>query len=92
MEDAIGSKEAEYCETHRFNEATALVDPGKISQQQGYNPWRYLFSNKESVRKVFDEAVAAKELTRDQIDWLLPQLDMEMEYETFKQGTYEKKH
>ena len=88
-EDRIGSnKDFDMCEDFRFKRITKLVSDGKISQQQGYNTWKRIQSDKEAVKKVLDKAVAAKELTQNQADRLLPLIDVEMSYVESRHGRF----
>ncbi|MEE2642056.1 MAG: hypothetical protein VX768_15620 [Planctomycetota bacterium] len=88
-EDRIGSnRDFDMCEDFRFKRITKLVKDGKISQQQGYNIWKRLQSDKEAVRKVLGKAVAAHELNQDQADRLLVLVDREMSYFDSKHGRF----
>lgn len=88
-DDRIGSnKDFDMCEDFRFKCITKLVKDGKISQQQGYNIWKRIQSDKEAVKKVLGEAVAAKELTQNQADRLLPLVDAKMTYLESKHGRF----
>ena len=88
-EDRIGSnKDFDACEDFRFKRITKLVNDGKISQQQGYNIWKRIQSDRMAVRKVLVEAVAAKELTQDQVDRLLPLIDAKMTYIKSRHGLF----
>ena len=88
-EDRVGSnKDFDMCEDFRFKRITKLVKDGKISQQQGYNIWKRIQSDKEAVTKVLGEAVAANELTQDQADRLLPLIDTEMTYFDSRHGRF----
>jgi hypothetical protein len=90
-EDRIGSKtDFDTCEDFRFKRITKLVKDAKISQQQGYNIWKRIQSDKEAVKKVLGETVAANELTQDQADRLLPLIDMEMNYVDSRHGRFGK--
>ena len=90
-EDRMGSnKDFDMCEDFRFKQITQLVKDGKISQQQGYNIWKRIQSDKEAVKKILDATVAAKELTQDQADRLLPLLDVEMVYFESQHGWFGK--
>ena len=67
-EDRIGSNKGfDICEDFRFKRITGLVKDGKIPQRQGYNIWKRIQSDKGASRKVLGEALAANELTRDQV-------------------------
>lgn len=88
-EDRIGSnKDYDMCEDFRFKRITKLVKDGKISQQQGYNIWKRIQSDKEAVKKILGEAVAANELNQDQADRLLPLIGMEMTYFDSQHGRF----
>jgi len=88
-EDRIGSNKGfDMCEDFRFKRITKLVSDGKISQQQGYNTWKRIRSDKEAVRKVLGKAVAANELTQNQADRLLPLIDLEMSYVESRHGRF----
>ena len=88
-EDRIGSNKGfDVCEDFRFKRIVQLVKDGKISQRQGYNIWKRIRSDKEAVGKVFGKAVAAKELTQDQADRLLPLIDAEMNYMESRHGRF----
>ena len=88
-EDRIGSnKDFDMCEDFRFKRITKLVKDGKISQQQGYNIWKRIESDKEIVKKILGEAVVANELTRDQADRLLPLIDANMTYVDSQHGRF----
>ena len=90
-EDRIGSnKDFDMCEDFRFKRITNLVKDGKISQQQGYNIWKRTQSDKEVVKKILGDAVAANELTQDQADRLLPLIDAEMVYFDSQHGRFGK--
>lgn len=90
-EDRIGSnKDFDMCEDFRFKRITNLVKDGKISQQQGYNIWKRTQSDKEVVKEILGDAVAAKELTQDQADRLLPLIDAEMVYFDSQHGRFGK--
>ncbi|MDG2015346.1 MAG: YHS domain-containing protein [Pirellulaceae bacterium] len=90
-EDRMGSnKDFDMCEGFRFKQITQLVNDGKISQQQGYNIWKRIQSDKEAVKQVLGQAVVAKELTQDQADRLLPLLDVEMTYVESQHGWFGK--
>ena len=88
-EDRIGSnKDFDMCEDFRFKRITGLVKDGKIPQRQGYNIWKRIQSDKEASRKVLGEALAANELTRDQVERLLPLLDAKMAYIKTRHGRF----
>ncbi len=88
-EDRVGSnKDFDMCENFRFKRITKLVSDGKISQQQGYNIWKRVQSDKGAVKKTLDEAVAAKELTQHQADRLIPLIDMKMVYFDSQHGRF----
>ena len=88
-EDRIGSnKDFDMCEDFRFKRITKLAKDGKISQQQGYNIWKRLQSDKEAVKKTLGKAVAASELTQVQADRLLPLVNMEMTYFDSRHGRF----
>ena len=88
-EDRIGSnKQFDICEDFRFNRITGLVKDGKISQRQGYNIWKRIQSDKEATNKVLGEALAANELTQDQVERLLPLLDAKMAYVKNRHGRF----
>lgn len=88
-EDRVGSnKDFDLCEDFRFRRITKLVKDGKISQQQGYNVWKRIRSDKEAVRKIFDQAIKAGELTRDQANRLLPLIDAKMSYIETRHGRF----
>ncbi len=90
-EDRMGSnKDFDMCEDFRFKRITKLVADGKISQQQGYNIWKRIQSDKEAVKKVLGQAVAANELTQDQVARLLPLLDMEVTFVESQHGWFGK--
>ncbi len=90
-EDRIGSnKDFDMCENFRFKRITKLVKDGKISQQQGFNIWKRTQSDKDAVKKIFGDAIAAKELTQDQVDRLLPLIDAEMVYFDSRHGRFGK--
>ncbi|MEM7473398.1 MAG: hypothetical protein AAF483_00255 [Planctomycetota bacterium] len=90
-EDRIGSnKDFDMCEDFRFKRITKLVQEKKISQQQGYNIWKRVRSDKEATEKALAAAVEAKELTQDQADRLLPLVDMEMKYFESRHGLFGK--
>ena len=90
-EDRIGSnKDFDMCEDFRFKQITKLVAGEKISQQQGYNIWKRIRSDKAAVEKVLGESVTAKELTQDQVDRLLPLVEMEMSYFDSQHGRFGK--
>ncbi len=90
-EDRIGSnRDFDMCEDFRFKRLTNLVKDGKISQQQGYNIWKRTQSDKEVVKKILGDAVAANELTQDQAARLLPLIDAEMVYFDSKHGRFGK--
>ena len=88
-QDRIGSnKDFDMCEDFRFKQISKLVTDGKIPQQQGYNIWKRIESNKEAVKKVLGKAVVANELTQVQADRLLPLVDMEMTYFDSQHGRF----
>jgi len=81
LEDRIGSKEG-HIEIARFEHLTALVKDGKLTKQQGYDRWKRITSDKAAVRQLMGEAVRAGELTEDQVERLMPVLDMKLTYVT----------
>ena len=88
-EDRIGSNKGfDMCEDVRFKRISKLVNEGKISQQQGYQIWKRIESNEEAVKAVFENAIAANELSQDQVDRLLPLLKMEMQYFDSQHGRF----
>ena len=88
-EDRIGSnKDFDMCEDFRFKRITGLVKDGKIPQWQGYNIWKRIQSDKEATSKVLGEALAANELTQDQVERLLPLLDAKMAYIKTRHGRF----
>ena len=88
-EDRIGSKrDFDICEDFRFQRITKLVKDRKLSQQQGYNIWKRIQSDKEAVKKTLGQAVAANELTQDQADRLMPLIDMKMTYFDSRHGRF----
>lgn len=88
-EDRIGSNKGfDMCEDFRFKRITKLVSTGKISKQQGYNIWKRIRSDKDAVKRILSEAVAARELSQTQADRLLPLVDMEMTYFDSKHGRF----
>ena len=88
-EDRIGSNKGfDMCEDVRFKRISKLVNEGKISQQQGYQIWKRIESNEEAVKAVFENAIAANELSQDQVDRLLPLLKMEMKYFDSQHGRF----
>lgn len=88
-EDRIGSnKDFDACEDFRFKRITKLVKDGTIAQQQGYNIWKRIQSDKEAVKNVLSEAIAADELSQDQADRLLPLIDMKMTYAISRHGLF----
>jgi hypothetical protein len=88
-EDRIGSnKDFDMCEDFRFKQITKLVNEGKISQQQGYNIWKRIRSDKDEVKNVLSSAVAANELTQNQADRLLPLIDAKMTYLDSRHGRF----
>ncbi|MGB0598234.1 MAG: hypothetical protein ACPGLY_16225 [Rubripirellula sp.] len=88
-EDRIGSNKGfDMCEDARFKRISTLVKEGKVSQQQGYKIWKRIESNAEAVKAVFGEAIAANELSQDQVDRLLPLLKMEMQYFDSQHGRF----
>lgn len=90
-EDRIGSNKGyDICEKFRFERITKLVQSGKLSQQQGYNIWKRIQSDKTAVTKLLTQAVAANELTQSQADRLLPLLDIEMTYFVSQHGKFGK--
>ena len=90
-EDRMGSnKDFDMCEDFRFKQITQLVKDGKISQQQGYNIWKRIQSDKEAVKKILDATVAANELTQDQVTRLLPLLDMNVTFVESRHGWFGK--
>ena len=53
FKDRIGSnKDFDMCENFRFKRITKLVKDGEISQQQGFNIWKRIQSDKETVKKI----------------------------------------
>ena len=88
-EDRIGSNTGfDMCENFRFNRINKLISDGKISQQQGYNIWKRIRSDKEAVKSVLSDAVAAKELSQSQADRLLPIVDVPMTYFDSQHGRF----
>ena len=88
-EDRIGSnKDFDMCEDFRFEQITKLVKEGKVTKQQGYNIWKRIASDKAAVKRVLGEAVTAGELTEDQVERLLPLLDLEMTYFESQHGWF----
>ena len=87
--DRIGSnKDFDICEDFRFKRITKLVKDGKISPQRGYNIWKRIRSDEEAVKRVLGEAVAAKELTQNQADRLLPLIAAKMTYVKSRHGLF----
>lgn len=88
-DDRMGSnKDFDMCEDFRFKRITKLVNDGKISQQQGYNIWKRIQSDKAAVTKVLNQATTAGELTEHQAARLLPLLDMEVTYMESRHGWF----
>ena len=88
-EDRMGSnKDFDMCEDFRFEQITKLVKDGKVTKQQGYNIWKRIASDKAAVTRVLEEAVSAGELTQDQVERLLPLLDLEMTYFESQHGWF----
>lgn len=88
-EDRIGSNKGfDMCEDFRFKRITKLVSDGKISKQQGYNIWKRIRSNKDAVKLVLSDGVAAQELSQEQADRLLPLVDLEMTYFESQHGRF----
>lgn len=88
-EDRVGSnRDFDICEDFRFKRITRLVSEGKLSEQQGYKIWKREQSNKAAVTQVLGEAIEAKELTQDQVDRLLPLLDLPMRYADSRHGRF----
>ena len=88
-EDRIGSNKGfDICEDFRFKQITKLVKDGTISQQQGYHIWKRIHSDKEAVKNIFSKAVLAKELTQDQVNRLLPLIDIPMNYVKNQHGRF----
>mgnify|MGYP001189245350 CR=1 FL=1 len=90
-EDRIGSnKDFDMCEDFRFQRITKLVSDGKLTQKQGYNIWKRIQSDKAAVKKLFEQAVAANELTQDQVTRLLPLLEMNVTFVESRHGWFGK--
>ena len=88
-EDRIGSNKGfDMCEDFRFKRITSLVQNGKISEQQGYMIWKRIRSDKDALKRILSDAVAAQELSQDQADRLLPLVDMEMTYFDSQHGRF----
>ncbi len=88
-EDRIGSNKGfDMCEDFRYTRITKLVSAGKISKQQGYNIWKRIRSDKDAVKRILSDAVAAQELSQTQADRLLPLVDLEMTYFNSKHGRF----
>ena len=87
---AMGGSESDATEKIRLQRITTLVEEGTITQQQGYNIWNRLSCDKEAVGKLMQKAVAAGELTEDQLDRLMPLLKQEQEYNDTGRGIYGK--
>ena len=88
-EDRMGSnKDFDMCEDFRFKRITKLVTDGSITQEQGYNIWKRIQSDKEAVSNVLNKSVAAGELTKDQVARLLPLLDMKVIFVEGKHGWF----
>ncbi len=88
-EDRMGSnKDFDMCEDFRFKRITKLVTDGSITQEQGYNIWKRIQSDKEAVNNVLNKSLAAGELTKDQVARLLPLLDMKVTFVEGKHGWF----
>ncbi len=88
-EDRIGSNKGfDMCEDFRFKRITKLVSEGNITKQQGYNIWKRIRSDKEALKRILSEAVAAQEVSQVQADRLLPLVDLEMTYFDTQHGRF----
>lgn len=88
-DDRIGSNKGfDMCEDFRFKRITKLISDGKISEQQGYKIWKRIRSDKDAVKRILSNAVAAGELSQGQADRLLPLVDVEMTYFDSQHGRF----
>ena len=90
-DDRMGSnRDFDMCEDFRFQRITKLVSDGKLTQKQGYDIWKRIQSDKAAVNKLLEQAVAANELTQDQVTRLLPLLDMNVTFVESRHGWFGK--
>ena len=74
-DDRIGSK-VDMCEELRFERISGLLEAGELTEQQAYERWKRVASDKVAVRALLHDAVKDGELTAAQVDKLMPLLDM----------------
>ena len=90
-DDRMGSnRDFDMCEDFRFQRITKLVSDGKLTQKQGYDIWKRIQSDKAAVSKLLEQAVAANELTQDQVTRLLPLLDIDVTFVESRHGWFGK--